>query len=198
MMQFKKWMEMQLVQTIPPNERTKSIWVKQLNNPEQVDAWKRSLTRHVYEFPLNKESFLHFTLNDFADEIVKTGMIEGASVFAVSCSFGIWFPVVQFNHIISKKQDKMFTPAEIKKAKKNPTAFERYKKSGWKIPNFQEEICAVHFTTQSKPVSAHSEEIIWHGPLSIQNATRIPLRDAIRILKNTPHKIGADDTVTYV
>lgn len=190
-MKFKNWFEeLEQDQTILPNPRTKSIWVSDPKNPEQVNSWKKKNTRKLYQFPLAKEKFIHFSLKESIPEIVKSSTIKGeGSTFAVSLSYGIWFPVVQFDHIIRKKKEKTLHPKDFL----NP----RYKKNGYRLGNLGEEIDAIIFQTDKLPKRGNAEEVIWEGDIPMKNAKTVTTREAIRMLKNTPYTIGNDDEVNY-
>lgn len=196
-MEFKYWLEQfELKSVIPPHERTKHIWVSDPKNPQQIAAWHRQRTEKVFNFPLSKEKFIHFTLANSATEIIKNKNLIFGDVCAVSLSFGFWAPIVQFNHIITKKKEKLLSPSQIKKSKLMPKKF-----IGWEIPNFQEEIVAILFKTDKYPTSARAEEVIWSGSVPLIDPKIIPLRDAILLLKNTPYNKNMDknnDFVNYI
>jgi len=192
---FKLWLEeMELDKVIPPNERYKDIWVDDPKNPEQVAAWKRSETKKVYTFPLNKDKFIHFTLAEYVPQILEDSAIKAeGSTFAVSTSFGIWFPVVQFNHIINKKNDRTIAPMDLK----NKLRHEKMLKRGFRVPELGKEIQAIIFQTDKMPKIANVEEVVWDGDLPIKNVKQLTSREAIQILKHAPYKIGNDDEVKY-
>ena len=191
----KTWQEqLQLDKTIAPNEKYKRIWVDDPNNPEQIAAWQRSQTKKVYTFPLNKEKFIHFTLAESVAQILADSTIKSqGSTFAVSTSFGVWLPVVQYNHIISKKNDTTIAPRDLK----NKLKYQKMLKRGYRVPELGKEIQAIIFQTDQIPKIAHSEEVIWEGDLKIKNAKQLTSREAIQILKHTPHQIGSNDEVKY-
>ena len=192
---FKLWLEeLELDKVIPPNERYKHIWVDDPNNPEQVAAWKRSETRKVYTFPLNKDKFIHFTLAEYVPQILEDSVIKSeGSTFAVSTSFGVWLPVVQYNHIINKKNDRTIAPMDLK----NKLKYEKMLKRGFRVPELGKEIQAIIFQTDKMPRIANVEEIVWDGDLPIKNVKQLTSREAIQILKHAPYKIGNDDEVKY-
>lgn len=189
------WQEqLQLDKTVAPNERYKHIWVDDPNNPEQIAAWQRSQTKKVYTFPLNKEKFIHFTLAESVAQILEDSMIKSqGSTFAVSTSFGVWLPVVQYDHIIRKKNDRTIAPRDLK----NKLKYQKMLKRGYRAPELGKEIQAIIFQTDQIPKIAHSEEVIWEGDLKIKNAKQLTSREAIQILKHAPHQIGSDDEVKY-
>lgn len=156
---FQEWLEsFELQQTIPPKDYTKRIWVSDDKNPEQISAWQRKNTRRVFTFPLSKEKFIHFTPKENVPEILKSGMLKGSSVFAISTSFGIWYPRVQFTHI---KHDS-------DKGRAGQTQ-------------------AILFQTNKPPVDSTYEEVVWHESVPVLNPQVMSTRDAIRVLKHTPH-----------
>ena len=156
---FQDWLEsLQLHQVIAPRDYTKRIYVSDDKNPEQIAAWQKQNTHKVFKFPLSKEKFIHFTPRENIPEILKTGLLKGSSVFAVSTSFGKWFPRVQFTHIKHDKNNKR-----------------------------SDQIDAIVFKTNKIPAGAHGEEVIWHDSVPILNAQVISTRSAINILKHTPY-----------
>lgn len=191
MLRFKDWLEsLNLQQTVLPDERSKRIWVAQPNNPQQIDYWKRNNTKNIYQFPLNQDKFIHFTLRDSLPEILQRQELTGTpgySTFAVSLSYGKWIPVVQYNHIVTKKG--MTTPLDAKTSKrviKRPAA------------NMGQEIVAILFQTDKLPKHGNVEEVVWDGSVPLKNVQAMSSRDAIRMLQHTPYKIGEDDQVQYI
>jgi hypothetical protein len=188
-MNFKLWLEnLELVSVTPPSK----YLLKYLNlkNPQEL----KKHYKNNYKFPLNQDKFIHFSLAENIPEIVKSQKLGSeSSNFAVSCSFGIWFPLVQFNHIITMRKKKLLSPSNLRKKSEK----EELLKRGYEIPEFNKEISAVIFQTKEMPNSANVEEVVWHGPVPIYNVKAISTRLAINILKNAPYKIGNDDTVQY-
>ena len=196
MLEFKKWVEnLEFEKEVPPNELTKHIWVNQPNNQQQIDYWKKNNTKKHFKMPLNKDRFIHFSLNETIKSIVETNKIEygNAGVFAVSCTYGKWLPTVQFNHIINKNKNKKFLAPMDLKSKKAQMLINK----GYQIPEFSKEISAIIFKTNEIPTSGHVEEVYWNKEISIFDCKEIGTRQAISILKNTPTKISDDDAVTY-
>jgi len=194
-MNFRQYLEnLEKVKEVPPREFSKSFWVNDPNNPQQIDYWKKKNTYQVHKFPLAKDRFIHFSLKENIPSIVKAQEISGDySIFAVSLAYGIWFPMVQFNHIISKSKDKILSPMYLANKKKKDQALA----AGWKQAKLGDEIAAVSFQTHQMPRIANSEEVVWDGPLKIYNAEMMPSRAAIRLLKKTPYDIGTEDIVEY-
>lgn len=195
-MQFKKWFEnLEFEKEVPPNERTKHIWVKQPNNQQQIDYWKKNNTKRHFTMPLNKDRFIHFSLNESIKAILETNKIEygNAGVFAVSCTYGKWSPIVQFNHIINKNKNKKFlTPMDLKSKK-----VQMLINKGYQMPEFSKEISAVIFKTNEMPINGFVEEVYWDRAISVFDCKEVGTRQAITILKNTPNTISGDDSVTY-
>jgi hypothetical protein len=193
-MRFKSFIEsLEPVQTIPPNTKYQSFFVKDPNNPQQVNSWQKNNTKQIYKFPINKEVFIHFTLTETISEILASGNIN-APVYAISRTFGKWFPRVQYDHIIRKKQQKLMTPSDLSK----PLKRAEYDKSGWSVPNFGELISAIMFQTTVIPYSATPEEVYWEvDKLPINVKGTLSSRQAITLLKNVPYKINDNDQVSY-
>lgn len=199
-MKFKQWLEnLELLKTVLPNERFKNIWVNQPNNIQQINYWKKQNTSNIFQFPLNQDKFVHFTLRENAPKILSDNLIKSDPAFGISLNFGMWLPVVQFAHIIRKRNSKLFSPGDI--AKLSAERRQQLEKDGWQLPNFGQEIVAIVFKTDKLPNSAHREEVVWDGPLPIKDAQVMSSRDAIRMLKKTPYgdKLDANnDSVEYV
>jgi hypothetical protein len=200
-MQFKQWLEVDLHKTIPPDEKFKNIYVNDLNNPQQHQAWQRNNTHKIWRFEIAKDRFVHFTLPESADKIIQDQIIENERVFAISLVWGMWFPVVQFNHIIDKKKEKLISPIELKNQSpaKRLEKIQKLQSRGWKMPNYGEEVVAIVFQTNQLPTIGHKEEVIWNGPLKIKNSTIASSREAILRLKHTPYGniVGNEDVVQY-
>ena len=169
------------------------------NNPQEVQSIQNRYTARIWQFPLAKDYFIHFTLSERVEEILRakelgprTDTGDGYNVFAVSCSFGIWFPIVQFNHIITKKKERVVSPLELRTGK-SKKMLER----GYRMPNFGQEIAAIRFRTNKVPDVAHSEEVVWHGTVPLIEASAITTREAVNILKHSQYKISEQDTVQY-
>lgn len=196
-MEFKLWLEqLTLKQTISPDDKYKHIWVKDDKNPQQVNNWIKNNTRKIFEFPLNKDTFIHFTLKENASKIIADEVINTDPVFAISLNFGIYLPVVQYNHIISKRKQKLIQPMDLKNKDKTNIMLQK----GWQIPNFGEEIVAIKFKTNIVPSRANKEEVIWNSPLLIHNISIISSREAIRMLNHTMYskQMSGDDEVKYI
>lgn len=197
MIEFKKWLEnLEFEKEVPPSDLTKHIWVNQPNNQQQIDYWKKNNTKKHFTMPLNKDRFIHFSLNETIKSIVETNRIEygNGGVFAVSCTYGKWVPIVQFNHIINKNKSKKFlAPMDLKSNKKAQMLISK----GYQMPEFSKEISAVIFKTNEMPTSGFVEEVYWNKEISIFDCKEIGTRQAISILKNTSYNISDDDAVTY-
>lgn len=196
-MDFLTWLEnLKLRQEVPADPMYKDIWVNQPNNQQQVKSWEKNRGLKVYEFPLASEKFIHFTLKETVPQIIQSKQIGfgNAGVFAVSTNYGIWFPTVQFNHIMSKRKEMHLLPQDLRK----PKFAQRMREKGWTQPNYGQEIAAVIFTTNQKPRSANAEEVVWDDAISLTDVKQLSTREAIQILKHTPHTIGSNDLVKYI
>lgn len=197
-MEFKQWFEnLSLQQTIAPDDRWKHIWINQPNNLQQINSWQKINTKKIFDFPLNKDTFIHFTTPENAEKILSDNKFSGNYNFAVSLSFGHWKPVVQFNHVIAKKDQKFLMPHELRKKDVSKKIA-----SGRQVPEFSKELVAIIFKTNNKPKDATGEEVVWDGPVDFINARIIPVRDGIRLLKKTPYgeqmKSSFNNSVNYV
>ena len=192
-MDFQQWLKLKQVKQ--PNPDYQKYWVSHPNNQEEIDSWKKQNTVKVFNFPLNKESFIHFTPNDSVESILQDQQLgrEDHVVFAVSTSYGIWFPVVQFNHILNKSDKFPISRDDLKNAPKNKIQYIQRL-----VYSPKNHISAIHFQTNDKPDRGSVEEVYWSRPIQIKNAKVIDIRMAINRLKNTPYQIGENDTVEYV
>lgn len=191
-MEFKQWFEnLEQDRTQIPNIKHKIIWVKDDKNPEQINYWKKNNTHKIYKISIKNDSFIHFSLTENIPLIIEQKEISGDwSIFAVSLSYGNWFPGVQFNHIIRKKKQKLISPSDMVNK-------EKYLKKGYTIPNLKEEISAVLFTTNQIPKYGRIDEVVWDGPLKLTTARFIETRTAINMLKHPKYKIDSEDEVNY-
>lgn len=190
---FKEWLTLQ--QTVPPDERSKHVWVTDPRNRQQVASWERQRTTRVFSFPLARDRFVHFTLPESAAEIMASNRIDGPDgVYAVSLMWGAWVPVVQFNHIVGKKQ-KLLQPHMLR----DPESSRRLQATGWRKPEYGKEVVGVVFRTAHLPQAARKEEVYWGGPVPITDARQVAAREAIRMLQHAPYGrlVGEDDAVQY-
>lgn len=199
---FKDWMlsEIEYKSTVKPSQKMIDFRMRNpeyANNKQRFNSFIKRNSFNIYKFELAKDTFIHFSLIESIKRIIDNKIIEGGSVFAVSCSFGKWVPVVQFNHIIRKRQEKIMSPSDIRDSKRNKSLKDKFLNHGWRQPNFQEEIGAVRFSTNQFPDVAHIEEVIWNENVNLINPQFLNLREAIRLLNNTPYKINENDEIEY-
>jgi hypothetical protein len=198
-MYFRSWLEsLELTATV--QEPINPYLSMDRNNPQAVQKWQKFYTQKRYRFPLAKDSFIHFTLIENIPSILQSNRIgkewyeADTGVFAVSTSFGKWVPIVQFNHIISRKA-KTLSPLELRT--RDRRVIDKLMSRGYRLANHQEEIGAIRFTTSKMPQSAHPDEVVWLKEVPFASAMALPLRQAIAILKHTPHQIEVDSYVEY-
>ena len=100
MQTFCQWLEnFEFSRSIPPPDYSKKIWVNDPKNPEQIASWQKERTAKIFKMPLKNDKFIHFTENKNEPFILKSQQLNGSSVFAISTTFGKWYPEVQFTHI---------------------------------------------------------------------------------------------------
>lgn len=178
-MNFKMWMEaFDINRTELPGPWSKNIWVKQPNNQQQIDKWRKETHNKVYRMPVIEDKFIHFTLPAIASKILQEKKMT-ETAFAVSVTFGEWVPGTQFTHIF-----KRLEPEQQR--------------------NYAENIAAILFQTSVVPEQEagglswnHHDEVIWRKDIPIFNAQLIPTRTAINILKHPKHHIREQDVVEY-
>ncbi len=166
---------MELQQEIPPSDYSKKIAVSDPNNPQQLSAWKRTFGKKIYKFPLKNDKFVHFSLQENLPDILKAQVLRGPA-FAVSLSFGVWNPGVQFNHIVRSKGGNV------------------------REPNLSQQIGAIIFQTSQIPTNPGTmEEVYWENGVPLQNASIISAREAIQRLKHTPYALkDSQEFVQYI
>jgi hypothetical protein len=202
-MTFRSWLESLTLAATEQKPLSPYLKINR-KNPQEVQKWQRMYTEESYRFPIAKESFIHFTLSEYVPEILQNNGLgkdsydDDTGIWAVSTSFGIWYPMVQFNHIIGRKQ-KVIAPLDMKNSSKHVN---KLVSRGWRVPNYQEEIQAIRFVTTKIPLNASPTEVVWHKEVPFTSAKAMSIRDAIQILKHTPYQIketplGPDIKVQY-
>jgi hypothetical protein len=188
MKEFKEWLvlleELELKTIDEPDISKKDdsywkIWGFKGSNKQGVDKWVRDYTTKTFQYPLNKERFIHFAPKSVIPIIVQENKIRGrnGATFAVSTSFGKYVPQVQFR---VKGKGRAGAPVGFQK---------------------EDTIGAVIFKTSTKPVQAKEDEVIWDGnSVDIVDAKEISHRLAIAMLKHTlyGHMLKWNDSVEYV
>lgn len=118
-----------------------------------------------YQGQHDKDLFVHFTTPENAANILQTKQLgqSDSSVFAISLSYGHFFPEVQTTH----------TGKDL---------------SG---------LVGVIFSTPIPPKVGYGEEVVWDGPIPIENPEIISADDAQAMLGEAPAPIGEDDQVVY-
>jgi hypothetical protein len=198
-MNFKNWFENLEFdkEEFNGSEFSKKIWVKQPNNSQQIDFWKKHNTRKFFKLELKKDKFIHFTLKENVEKIINENKLGygNAGVFAISCTYGKWVPQVQFDHIVGYYRNnvkKLIHPKDFEKSK-----FKNLIKKGFTKANMTEDISAIIFTTNNMPQHGTVEEVYWDNPISLINTKIIETRIAISMLKNTPYQIDDNTIVNY-
>jgi len=127
--------------------------------PEETDFYYNPR----YEIDIQNDAFIHFTTKENAENIIRTGMFNPSKsehVFAVSAIYGTWFPEVQY-------------------------APQAMTSKRWK----DEDMVAIYFITDKKPIQGHFDEVFWKGPVPIIDAEIISVEEAKKILSSTPEKL---------
>lgn len=194
-MNFKLWLELEFKNNVEPKfDISTANWIDQ-KNPQEVERLRKNLTYRNFEMKLKDETFIHFTLTESISAILESKYIT-VPAFAVSCTYGIWLPVVQFNHIINKKKQNLFNPATLKNISKNPKLADKYK--NFSMPNFSQDISAIIFKTNTTPKFGRKEEVYWEAEnINLIEAKLLSTREAINILKHTPKTIEENDIIYY-
>lgn len=201
MQSFKLWLEkLELIkhEPIPDDYWTKQggayarIYDNQHKNPEFLKSFQNRRSTTTYTMPIEDDSFIHFAPNDTIEKIFQDQKLKTDVNFAVSTTFGIWFPQVQYSHISKMLPDAIYssTMKELKKSKKPIPPNKR-------IPDYGNEISAIRFKTNAIPKSATPEEVFWDKPIEIYDTEILSSREAINILKHTPEyeKLSPGDNV---
>ena len=186
-MNFKLWLEkLELMkqEPIPDDYWTKDggvyakIYRNRHKNPQWLKSHQKENTTSTYTMPIQDDSFIHFAPNETIEQINKDQKLKTQSNFAVSTTFGFWFPIVQYSHI-SRMIPYTIEPKNVKKMKRPiPPRF--------KILDYGNEISAIRFKTNTIPSSATPEEVWWDKPVDLYDTELLSSRDAINILKHTP------------
>ena len=136
--------------------------------PTSEKAWNDG---QVYWMPLAKDTFVHFTTRDRAEQIVASGKLllhppypkMGIDkVLAISLVWGDYVAGVQTTHI--------------------------------KAPG---EVVGVVFKTITKPEYGYIEEVVWGRDVVLISPKIIPMGRAVSLLKAAPFTIADNDSVTY-
>lgn len=189
-MSFKLWLEkLELISQKPvpdeywtqANGAFARIWGNQHKNPQWLKSFQKENTASTYTMPIEEESFIHFAPNEVIEKINQEKQLKTKSNYAVSTTFGFWFPQVQYSHISRMLPDAIYssTMKELKKSKKPIPPYKR-------IPDYGNEISAIRFKTNTIPSSATPEEVWWDKPVELYDTEILSSREAINILKNTP------------
>ena len=136
--------------------------------PTTENTWSGG---HVWLGDVRKDSFIHFTTQERADQIVEAGKLlmrppykkfGTDAVNAVSLRWGSWVPKVQTTHM------------------------------GRGV-----EIVGLVFKTTAVPERGYAEEVIWGRDVSLQGLKVVSLSRGAGMLRSTPERIGEDDMVVY-
>jgi len=196
---FKEYFEnLKFSREIEPNSNHMRFYVSDPKNPQQVAHWRKITSKKVFSLPLAEERFIHFSLKESIEQIFETKKIGYGlnGVFAVSTTYGIWLPDVQYSHIIRKSKDrKVIPPADLKKI--DDKKLDNLLNKGWRVPKFSEELSAIIFKTKEMPKVGNVEEVYWDKEISIFEDRILSSREAINILKHCPYRIGNEDLVEY-
>lgn len=146
------------------------------------DSWLKKNSRNFYQYPLNKDKFIHFAPASVISSILDEKVLKGNNgyVFAISTTFGNYVPGIQYR---IKGAGKM----------KGHVA-------GAPRGSREAVLGAVIFQTDVLPIQGSSYEVVWEGDfLSIKDVKEINYRLAISILKNSPlgSKVKWGDDVEY-
>lgn len=144
-------------------------------NKQGIEKWKKQLTSKTFQYPLNQDKFIHFAPKSLISKIKKENKIRGnyGSTYAISTSFGIYLPKVQFR--ITKQ-------------------------AGLPAGSTEETLGAILFKTNEMPILAKADEVIWKtNYIDIYDVKEISYRLAISILKHTPYgdMLNWNDSVEY-
>lgn len=124
-----------------------------------------------------KDTFLHFTYKEYAEEIKKSKILmknppgiekRGIdAVTAVSLTYGMYVPGVQITGLLEKSRRN------------------------------NRPLVAIIFKTNTVPVDGHVEEIIWHEDVKITAIKIINYKQGINILKHINSQIDVDELIHY-
>lgn len=151
------------------------------NDKQSRDSWLKKNSRHIYQYPLNKEKFIHFAPASVISSILDEKVLKGnnGAVFAISTTFGNYVPGVQYRIEGTGKMKGKVAGA----------------------PRGVDEVLgAVIFQTDVLPIQGGSTEVVWEGNfLPVKDVKEINYRLAISILKNSPlgSKVKWNDDVEY-
>lgn len=129
-----------------------------------------SLLGRLYEMPLSKDTFVHFTTPDRAEAIVESGKLlmrpphpkfGTDTVNAVSTTYGVWQPGVQTTHLSRR------------------------------------DLVAVLFQTDTVPKYGYVEEVVWDRDVKLRNPRIVSFQKATGMLKRAPVRIDDGDKVVY-
>ena len=131
-------------EAILANEKLPPILLRQW-----LKSFQKENTASTYTMPIEEESFIHFAPNEVIEKINQEKQLKTKSNYAVSTTFGFWFPQVQYSHISRMLPDAIYssTMKELKKSKKPIPPKKR-------IPDYGNEISAIRFKTNTIPSSA--------------------------------------------
>lgn len=198
-MNFKLWLEK--LEILSHKPITDDYWTKaggvyakihryQPNNPQWLKSFHKDYDITTYTMPVKDDKFIHFTPKENIPQILDSNTLGKGNAFAVSTTFGTWFPIVQFNHIARMLPNSLGHSDMVKFKKLN-------KKSNRRIPDMGNEIAAILFKTNDIPNHASQEEVYWDNPIKIHSTQLLSSREAINILKHTPEEIEYPNRVEY-
>lgn len=131
----------------------------------------------LYEMPIQKDTFVHFTLASRAKAIVEQGRLLMKpphpkfgidAVNAISTVYGEFIPGVQLTHLRS-----------IAKREKD-------------------SIVALVFKTNTKPQYGMAEEVVWKRDVALQGARIFPLAKGVSLIMGSPVRLtGQQDQILY-
>jgi len=130
--------------------------------------------RNAYFMSVEDDVFIHFAPKKEAVQIAKSKKLDPSfsdtfvdAVFAVSLTYGEFYPSVQI-HNIGGKRSRDFN-----------------------------DYVAIVFKTSDKPKVGYSTEVVWNGIVNLQIIKYLTVNGAINLLKNVQYKIGENDYVLY-
>lgn len=182
------------VMTLPSGEREcldcgADWYIGEYDEEEEVDSVSmsplqkasKSLTMgngETWWCPLDKDTFVHFTSQKWADQILKDRKLliepshgEGfgaVGVFAVSTVYGEFLPGVQSDHARTK---------------------------GWIGPG--NPLVAIVFKTRTMPERGFPDEVFWNRDVQIQGARVISASQGKSLIQKSPVKLDTWDMVVY-
>lgn len=195
-MNFKLWLEkLEPIskEPIPEDYWTKNggvyarIYQNQHLNPQWLQSFRKDKETITYTMPIQDDKFIHFAPKEIIQQIYNSNILGKSGAYAVSTTFGKWFPQVQYTHISRMLPNSLYI-TDIEKKIKKPNK---------RTPDFGKEIDAIIFQTNEPPQSATAEEVWWDKSIKIYNTQILSSRDAINILKHTPEKLDYPHIVRY-